>query len=644
MFQKKSLHIIFLIALTFLLYLNSFQNSFTNWDDQELIINNPKIKSLNAENILDIFTSPTGADYLPLKEISYALDYRIWKLNPFGYHLANVILYAGNIVVVYLIINLLFENSVVALLASSYFAIHPVHVESVTWLSGRKDVLCGFFFFLAFYLYLKYSSGKRNLTPYLFSVISFFFACFSKPVAVVLPLGIFLYEITFKKEEKNILRKFTRCIPYFLISIFISYLTIRIGIKYTTVKSYSGFNIFKILFSFINVLFSYLKKIIFPVNLCALYGSDRKTEMSVFSFIILSVLLVLMVLFLFKLYRRRKEIFFCLAWFPLMLLPVSGIVPLSIEKADRYLFIPLFGVSILVGILFTCLLNPSGENIAENKTDRLPRSLWSLAMTKGDSKSDKSLLSPGDWGDFYHLNYILGQHVMNCFCILVALFLSVLTIERNAVWKDSFTLWSDVIKKSPQIASAHNNLGNVFKETNQIDEAMEEYKKAVRIDPENAKAHFNLASLYQEQGNMNDAVLHYREAIRIKPDLEEAYNNLGNILVKEGRFEEALKEYKKAIKISPDYFPANLNLGVIYYKTGQLPESIRYFEKALSLNPKSSDSWYFAGIAYEKEGLKDKAFRAFLMAYKLNPNNLKAKERVKYLSLQSFRNPLPSGK
>lgn len=687
--QKKSLHIIFLITLTFLLYINSFQNNFTNWDDQELIINNPKIKSLSAENILDIFTSSTGADYLPLKEISYALDYRIWKLNPFGYHLSNMILYAGNIVVVYLIISLLFEDSAIAFLASAYFAIHPVHVESVTWLSGRKDVLSGVFFFLSFYLYLKYSSGKRKLIPYILSVISFLFACFSKPVAVVLPLGIFLYEITFKKDKKNIFRIFSQCIPFVFISIFISYLTIRFGIKYDTVKSYSGFNLPKILISFNSVLFRYLKKIIFPINLCALYESDRKTELSALMFIILSVLLVLTVLFLLRLYQKRKKMFFCLAWFPLTLLPVSGIVPLSIEKADRYLFIPLFGVSMLVSFLFkeivlifqnkksplTLTLSPEGRGGCGEISPIGEKSDCSSTLSfhgkKGGTQLPPLLLGRGlssvTSSPLWERIEVRGKWTMLgvILFIIFAVFLSILTIERNTVWKDSFTLWSDVIKKSPRIASAHNNLGNVFKENNQADKAIEEYKKAVEIDPENAKAHFNLASLYQEQGKINDAVFHYKETIRIKPDLEEVYNNLGNIFMNEGRFEEALKAYKESIKILPGYFLANLNLGVVYYKTGQLLQSIKYFEKALSLNPKSSDAWYFAGVAYEalmsqpippfdkvgtrglsgrRTEFRDKAFNAYLKAYKLNTGNLKAKEKVKYLSLQSFRNPLPSDK
>ncbi|OGL48061.1 MAG: hypothetical protein A3C43_02530 [Candidatus Schekmanbacteria bacterium RIFCSPHIGHO2_02_FULL_38_11] len=154
--QNKMLHIILLTAVTFLIYANSLQNDFTNWDDQELIINNARIKSLSAKNIFDIFTSPTGADYLPFKEISYAIDYRIWKLNPFGYRLANMVLYAGNVILVYLIINFLFKDSVAALIASICFSAHPVHIESVAWLSARKDVLSGVFF-VALLLAMRFS-------------------------------------------------------------------------------------------------------------------------------------------------------------------------------------------------------------------------------------------------------------------------------------------------------------------------------------------------------------------------------------------------------------------------------------------------------------------------------------------------------
>src|SRR4030043_2096758 len=193
------------------LYLNSLGNIFTNWDDG-MIYSNPEIRSLGWENILNIFTPKKGATYQPIRVLSYTLDYHFWELNSLGYHITNVLFYVLTCMAVFLSLQMLSahlrkeasesSHRRVALFGSLLFAAHPVHVEAVAWLAARKEVLQGFFFFLAFYLYLKGREkvGRRKILYFSMVLVSILFATLSKPAAVIFPGIILIYEITKRKE------------------------------------------------------------------------------------------------------------------------------------------------------------------------------------------------------------------------------------------------------------------------------------------------------------------------------------------------------------------------------------------------------------------------------------------------------------
>jgi len=541
------------------LYLNSLGNLFTNWDDS-MIYANPQIESLDWRNILEIFTLREGATYQPIRMLSYAIDYRFWKLNPLGYHITNILFYILTCIMVYFT---LFHLSMhlrervssdshgrVAIWGALLFAAHPVHVEAVTWLAARKEVLQGFFFFLAFYLYLtgKEKEGRQRAILFVLVLLSILLATLSKPSAIVFPAVLVVYEMAFRRNQGiDFIKKHW---IFFSLSTIISFLfafvLFRVMLHAGGIKPYHGGIFFNnLLVSFYVFLYN-IKLLVFTINYSAAY-----TIRVPFPLLNIQTLLVVAAVFLLfgsSLWslKRTKVIFFSVLFFFVTLLPYLNVIPISTVLADRYVFIASFSYCFLLGIGFDKLYAVTGKRFSE--------------------------------GFFKVLS------------IAIFLFLlcgySFMTIQQNKIWENSYTLWSDAVEKHPESNTANALMGVVYMELGMDEKAVEYLEKAVQLLP-----------------------IDY-----------ESRNNLGIVYGRLDKPEEALKELMTAMSLKPENDYIKINLSVFYQRQKEYKKSEEVLNDLISKNPEDARLYFRLGLLYKEMGDYNAAIREFIRTTELSPD------------------------
>ncbi|MBN2222751.1 MAG: hypothetical protein JW708_11130, partial [Vallitaleaceae bacterium] len=365
--------------LAFGIYFNSLNNNFVNWDDPGLILKNQKIRSLEWQNIKEIFTPKKASTYQPIRVLSYAIDYHFWKLNPAGFRLTNILFYILTCIMVFFTLRRLSmsirekaspdSHDRVALFGSLLFVAHPVHVEAITWLAARKEVLQGFFFFLAFYLYLRGREEKdRKRMIYLVLVLfSILLATLSKPSAVVFPGVILIYEIS--KSGKKWISFFKTHWVFLSLTIVISmiftFILLKVMFEAGGIKPYRGSGIGSNILICMYVFLESIKLLVFTINYSAAYSFS--VSMPVFALKNIVLIFITVALFAISVLslRRTKIIFFSLFFFLITLLPYLNIFPISTLKADRYVFIASFSFIFLLGIGFDRLYGYQHKKLSE---------------------------------------------------------------------------------------------------------------------------------------------------------------------------------------------------------------------------------------------------------------------------------------
>ncbi|MBI5376446.1 MAG: tetratricopeptide repeat protein [Candidatus Schekmanbacteria bacterium] len=652
--RKVSLALILFVS-AFLLYSSTITHELVNYDDDWLIKDNSVIRSLSLKNILKMFSGPTGTDYLPLKELSYALDYRLFENNPYGYHLTNVILYSATSVLAFLFLYQLSGKTSFSFVVSLLYVFHPIHSEVVNWASARKDCLGGLFFFASALFYAKYLTKKNGAKPfhYLLSLLFFLFSLLSKPSGVMLPFLLFLMAYCFYNEEENQFipsRLLINLFPFFMIAAFITLITLNTAIEKDVVKEFWMDSAYITFLAMVTVVADYIRQLFFPFNLQVRYNIELPAAITdvhvLFSICFLILLFVTLIRF-----RKNKWYFFGLAWFFISLVPVSNIIPIAILKADRYIYLPSFGIMIIFGAIIFKIY----------KTD----------MKRPNPEAVK-----------------LGVTI---FIIVLLLSFAGVVLKRNSVWENSKKLWLDTLKKSPSDYLVMNNLGAIYNEEGDYDSAEKIFKKAISIGPEYADPYFNLSIVYEERNDnegafeyLNKAIElsdnstaifkarinlgnlykklsisekaeeQYMEAIRVKPHSPEgyynlamlyksmnlkdkayalykkaidedenfyqAYNNLANMYMADKEFGKAQFYFKEAIRLNPKYVEVLNNLATLYIETGNSEDAVECLKKALSYDNKKYDAIIYYNLykAYLLEGNQTEAAKYLRLSEEIN--------------------------
>ncbi|MFH1905457.1 MAG: tetratricopeptide repeat protein [bacterium] len=512
-------YILILILAGIAAYLTSFQNSFV-WDDIGLISINPYIKSW--KHIGDIFTSflynktgEGGIFYRPIVSLSFLIDYSIWKENPVGYHLTNLLLHILNTILLYRIILYMFKEGKIAFFTALLFLVHPIHTEAVTYISGRADPIVTLFMLSSLLLFITYA--PKNKFWGMFCAIAFYIlALLTKAYAIVFILLLGTYGFCFRPKIK--LRHYL----IFLITSII-YGTMRLGLLKNEIGVFlfkQNMNIPHLLLVISRSFTEYLRLILFPINLH--YQRELHIPHSIFCpYGILSIVIPLAFILFVIIFRKKKPVLFGSIWFIISLIPYQNTLRLNATVAEHWLYFPSIGFFLVVSSL---LLSPKAG--------------------KGKRKC---------------VPYI--------FLVFIVIAGIVLTNLQSLHWKDEITLYNYILRFRPNEPRVHNNLGNAYATDGRYENALLHFKKAVEIAPGYSTAYFNMGAVYLEKQHFYTAVAQFQKALTLNPSytkarlyLADTYNRLGLTYYKQKNYPKARESWIKALKIYHGYSKSKKNL------------------------------------------------------------------------------------
>jgi Flp pilus assembly protein TadD len=596
---KKSFVIFsyFVLILSTLLVFWQVRNfDFVNYDDNDYVYENPHVlNGLTWDGIVWAFTTPNVGNWLPLTWLSFMLDCQLSRVNPGWMHLVNLLLHIANTLLLFAVLRKMTGALWQSAFVAAAFAIHPMHVESVAWITERKDVLSTLFLLLTLAVYVSYVR-RRGMARYVLIVFLFALGLLAKPMLVTLPVLLLLLDYwplerirgqrteDRKRKTEGVFQKLStgqliiEKIPFIALSVVSSVITFLVQSGSSVVAPISDLPLKA---RIANVFLSYTRyigKLFWPQNLAVFYPFDVNS----FAFwqVAMCVLLLLVIsIFVIRFGRNQKYLPVGWFWFVVALVPVIGLVQSGFQShADRYTYIPYIGLFIAIG-----------------------------------------------WG----LPELLSKWPQRKIALGLSMVISLATLgicahRQVSFWDNSVTLFSHAIKVTQNNYIAHNNLGNAYAKLSRYQDAVEAYKQAVRIEPDKAKAYYNLGVSYEDLGRHQDAIEYYKQAIRIKPDDALAHSNLGVTYGKLGRWQDAIESYKQSIRIKSDYADAHYNLGNAYAKLSRYQDAVEAYKQAIRIKPDYADAYYNLGIAYGKLSRWQDAIDAYKQTIRIKPDYAKA--------------------
>jgi len=550
--------IIPVLIITAISFLPMFSNGFTNWDDEFYVTQNSLVKN---SDWVGMFTQASASNYHPLTMVSLGINYLISGYDPISYQLLNWLFHILNTALVFLFIYKISDKKTfVAAFAAIIFGVHPMHVESVAWISERKDVLYTFFFLLSLIQYWKLiDSGKRS--GYIFCLIFFILSILSKPAAIILPFVLLLLDYWKGRAFKwnLVLEK----LPFFILSLIFGFITIRVQ----SADAIAGFDIWPLWTRFFFACFTtmiYAIRFIVPYPLSAFHPYPSLNSLGLFVY--LSPVFMLALLGLLWLKRKDKLIVFSILFFLANLLLVIQLVSIGLTiVSERYTYVPYIGLSFLAGMLLNKYLNTT-----------------KAALIKA---------SP----------FIIG------------IIFGIISFQRTKVWKDGDTLWSDVVRKYPDAATPRANHANYLKTMALMPEiksrqnelllhALNEASEAIKLKPTHVNAYENRQNIYLLLNKDSLALSDANMLLQLQPQNSRSYFTKAVIYVRFNKPDSALVNFDKSLAINPAADNALNNRGSLLFNSfQQYNDAITDFSKAIELNP-LGEYYYHRSLCYYKLG------------------------------------------
>ena len=579
-------------SLTFLIYYPAIEGDFI-WDDDVYVSENEQLRS--GEGLKNIWLKPGATvQYYPLVFTSFWLEYKLWGEDTAGYHIVNMILHASSALLLWRLLILLAVPG--AGLAALIFLMHPVNVESVAWITERKNVLSGFFYLASLTFYLKFlqiadlsSSPKQNAPQnkklfYILSFTLFLLAMFSKTVTVTLSTVILL--IIWWKKDAIKLKDIFLVTPFLLLGLILVRITIIT--EKVVVKTHGTDWDFSFAERFIiagKALWFYLYKLIYPLNLAFSYPK-WSIDSTVASNYLPSLVFLALIIGLW--------------WFR--------------DKVGRS---PLTAILFFAGTLFPALgffsVYPMRYSFAADHFQYLacigPIALFSASLTAFATSLSKIKVP---------------TYFLPAFSASLLLVMGLLTWKQTHIYENKEVLWRDTLSKNPGSWMAHNNLGKELEDQQKYQEAFSHYQEALAINPNVFEVHHNLGRTYHRKGELSLAVSELKRALELEPAYYQSYNSLASTLAEQGKLEEALHFARKCIIVKPDYTPGVVTLGNVLEELGNLNEAQAYYKRALELDSDSPENYLnLANVLYLTGNLEEAALH-FRKALALNPELVEA--------------------
>jgi tetratricopeptide (TPR) repeat protein len=519
-----------LLLATFATYAPVRHFDFVNYDDPDYVSNNPHVQQgLTPDGLRWAITSGDAANWLLLTRISEMVDVELFRLDSGMHHLVNVVFHALATILLFAFLHRATRALWPSAFVAFVFALHPLHVESVAWVSERKDVLSACFWFLALWAYVWYAE-RPGWSRYLLVAAAFCLGLMAKPMLVTLPFVLLLLDL-WPLRRRAIREK----IPLFAITAAAAVVTYLVQQGSRAVKTVS---VFPIGLRVENALVSYavyLGKLFWPSGLAVFYPYPHHIALWE------PVLAGLLLLGISALVLRTSYLAVGWFWFLGTLVPVIGLVQVGAQaRADRYMYIPMVGLLIMLA--------------------------WGGAEVLKRWPTVKPALA--------------GVAAAACVACVFA------SSRQLAYWQNSETLFTHAIDVTKGNYVAQHNLGlAIADQPGRLPEAIEHYKSALAIRPDSVEAHSDLGNALAQSGQLQAAIAEYQAALRLAPDSAIPHNNLGNAFFRAGRLEEAIAQYKTAVRLKPDYADAHNNLGAALASLGRTQEAVEEFRAALRIQP-----------------------------------------------------------
>ena len=586
---------VLLIGATVAVYANSFGGVF-QFDDRHAIVENERIHQL---------WPPGGllSSRRPLFEISLAVNYALGELDPWGYHLVNLVIHVLAGLTLFGVIRrtmlhmghasrMAQASSRLAFAISLIWLVHPLQTESVTYIVQRCEAMMGLFYLLTIYCLLRAVPSTRAWLWYVLAVVTCALGMASKAVMVTAPVLVLLYDRIFlARSWRSLWNKRWHLYSglaatwgiLWLCGIVQSLLNAS-NPRATVGLGFTGITPVEYLLTQPGVMLYYLRLSFWPHPLCLDYAWPVETGMVS---IILSLVVILVAAGGALLYLLRGSwIGFVGVWFFLILSPTSSIIPIRDPLFEHRMYLPLAAVVTLSVLAW--------HGVAAG---------WCASARAGR----------------------LRRLLPVCFLVAISVALGTTTILRNQDYQTELGMWKDIVAKRPNNARGHYSLGTVLLKNAKTDEAIEQFGAAIRIDPAYTDAHYNLGNALQNKGRVGGAIKAHREAIRLDPKQFMARLNLANLLQsRTGSMEEAVRQYREALRTKPDLVMAQVNLGKALLRMGRSEEAMKSFRRAVLVAPNHPGARFGLALALDAVGRLDAAIKEYRVTLRLQPGNIEA--------------------
>lgn len=545
---KTWLIICCLALVTFGVYYNSLQVPFM-LDDHSKIIKNPDIRSLS--NITTKLIYPYSEEWTfarndpsrPLTYLSLAINYHFNQLNPYGYHVGNVLIHILNVILFFFLLKLLlklldYPNEIIAFLVALLFAVHPINVNVVTYVIARSGSLSTLFYMLTVFLFLQFRNGKKLL--FYLSLLSFVLSLSASQIAITIPAVLLVMDILLLRDIKK--RKFSHMQYWLVIIIYLISRYIYFGNVGDVEASVINVTRGSYFLTQMVVILKYLQLLIFPFGFSFEHGYSSVESIGdfrlLFSLVIYAVFACVILITCKKEWKYKNLFILGAAWFVMTISPTSSLFPTTATMAENRMYLPSLGLYI---------------------------SLLALLITLFEKINIKNRI------------YIP--------VIVYAFILGGITNMRNIMYQNPILMWKSVVNKYDNHHRGHQNLGNAYKRSGETKLAIQEYEKSLEFMPEKMEVLNNLAASYMDLKEYKKAASIFRLLLDKNPDSYAVHANLGVLYDSLGKKDLAVQEYKEGLRLNPNALEPHYNLGTTYYEMGQYSESLRWINKALEISP-----------------------------------------------------------
>ncbi len=574
--------------LTFAAFLPALQSGFVTWDDDRNFTDNFHYRGLGLQQLHWMWTTFHMGHYVPLSWMTLGADYSLWGMNPSGYHLTNLLLHATNAVLVYLLARRLLARSmslegptldISSAFAALLFSIHPLRVESVAWVTERRDVLSLFFCLSSVLCYLRHVNLDRDRRWYCLSLGAFVCAILSKATSMTVPAVLLLIDIYPLRRaggdrgwrSESARRVYLEVAPYAALSLGAAVLSI-VALHPPEQLNLSA----KIAVSAYSLAF-YVWKTLVPTHLSPVYEMPRTVDPAALRFLVSYAAVAGLTCLAFAPPIRRRWPGMTAAWtaFVVVTLPMLGIVQNGPQiAADRYTYHAAPALSILTAA--------------------------TLALAA-------------------------KQTLARVIAFTVLIVFGALTWNQTLVWHDSASFWTYVVERDESSSIGQVGLASVLMAQDRVSEAMEHYARGVALDPRYPEGHNNYGVALARLGKLSEAAEQYRQAVAIRPDYAEAHDNWGVVLARQGNMDEAIERFERVLQLDPQNAAAQVNWGNALVRLGKPDEAIVHYRESLRLRSDNADAHLNWGVALAQQGKLSDAIEHFRAALAIDPNQTEAR-------------------